>query len=63
MAVRRGHEDVFGLDIPMEQTALVPEVERIGDRGHDFGDVMFWHAAGIVLANQLTCVGAVDVVH
>jgi hypothetical protein len=45
MAIRCGHEDVLRLDVTMEQTALMTEVERIGHRCHDFRDVLVWHAA------------------
>ena len=47
----------------MEQTAIMTEVERISHSCHDFPDVFFWHAARVALPNQLTCVGAVHVVH
>ena len=63
MALRCGHEDVLGLDVTMEQTALMTEVERIGHRCHDFRDVLFWHAAWVGLSDQSTCVSAVHVVH
>ncbi|OMC46024.1 hypothetical protein A5745_13630 [Mycobacterium sp. IS-2888] len=63
MAVDRGHEDVLRLDVAMEQTMIMTEVERISDSCHDFPDVFFWHAARVPLPNQSTCVGAVHVVH
>jgi hypothetical protein len=63
VAVGRGHEDVLGLDVAMEQTAIMAEVEGIGDRRHDFRHIFLGHAAAVPLANQPTCVGAIDVVH
>src|SRR5689334_7949029 len=47
----------------MEQATLMTEIQRIGHRRHDLGDVWFWHALRVALANQPTCVCAVDVVH
>ena len=63
MAIGRGHEDVLRLDVAMEQTTLMTEVERIGHRRHDLHDVLFRHAAAVVLSNQSARVSAVDVVH
>src|ERR1700751_5221769 len=63
MDIGRGHQDVLGLDVTMEQTAIMTEVERIGHSRHDFPDGLFWHAARVVLPNQSTCVSAVYVVH
>ena len=63
VAIGRGHEDVLRLDVTMEQTAIMTEVERIGHRCHDLRDVLFRHAARVALPNQSTCVSAVHVVH
>src|ERR1700754_1387081 len=59
VAIRCGHEDVLRLDVTMEQTALMTEVERIRHRCHDFRDILFWHAGRVALSNQSTCVSAI----
>jgi len=63
VAIGCGHEDVLRLDVTMEQTALMTEVERICHRCHDFRNILFWHAARVVFSNQSTCVSAIHVVH
>ena len=63
MAIGRGHQDVLRLDVTMEQTVLMTEVERISHRCHDFPDVLIRDAARLALPNQSTRVSAVHVVH
>ena len=58
-----GHKYVLGLDVTMEQTVLMGEVERIGHRCHDFGDILFGHSARVGLFDQPACVDAIHVVH
>ena len=63
VVIGRGDEDVLRLDVTMEQTAIMGEVERISHRCHDLRDVLFRHAVRVTLPNQSTCVSAVHVGH
>ena len=63
IGLRVGEQDVGGLDVAVQQIALVRIVERIGHRRDDLGDLVRGHAVGIPLAEQPARVRAVDVVH
>ncbi len=56
-------QDVGGFDVTMQQPAGVGVIERVGDRRDDLDDIGFGHPGRIVAAQQLSGVGALDVVH
>src|ERR1700754_1195076 len=47
----------------MEQTSLMTEVERVSHRCDDFRDILFGHAARVLLSDQMSRVSAIHVVH
>ena len=62
-AVGIGDQQVGGLDVAVQQSALVGIVECFGDRRHDAHHLVRRHARWIPLGEQATGVGALDVVH
>ena len=59
-----GEQDVGGLDVAVQQVALVRVVERLGDRGDDLGDLVAPACPSRYASrSRLRRVGAVDVVH
>ena len=60
---RVGQQDVGGLDVAVQQVALVRVVQRLGDGDHDLGDLGLGHPVRVALPQQPRRVGAVDIVH
>ena len=58
-----GDQHVRGLDVPVQQPALMGVVQCRRHGGDELGDLRARHAVGMTLAQQVRGVGAVDVVH
>ena len=58
-----GEQDVGGLDVAVQQPAVVRVVERARDGGDDGADVLDGHPLAVALLDQVRRVGALDVVH
>ena len=58
-----GHHDVGGLDVTMQETALMRVVEGLADGRDDVEDVLLRHTVRVALAQQFGGVRPVHVVH